>query len=91
MDKKELTKLVSYFIMGDGGAYIIKKNAKFIMNMRAENKDYIDWVDSGVYYYMRLRSRDVSTFCEGVRPYIKDSFSYKIRMLEPFNKGCDIV
>ncbi len=24
MDKKELTKLVSYFIMGDGGAYIIK-------------------------------------------------------------------
>ena len=23
MDKKELTKLVSYFIMGDGGAYII--------------------------------------------------------------------
>lgn len=37
MDKKELTKLVSYFIMGDGGAYIIKKNAKFVMNMRAEN------------------------------------------------------
>ena len=216
MDKKELTKLVSYFIMGDGGAYIIKKNAKFIMNMRAENKDYIDWVDSvfstfvgtkqyerkdyntdgcvrkpqirietathpfittirnriytegykgidphalklldwesmailymcdgclheekpnpkkglknsswnltlnmkrlsygdqlllkqairdtlgvefninrqGGYYYMRLRSRDVSTFCEGVRPYIKDSFSYKIRMLDPFNKGGDIV
>ena len=43
MDKKELTKLVSYFIMGDGGAYI------------------------------------------------KDSFSYKIRMLDPFNKGGDIV
>ena len=62
MDKKELTKLVSYFIMGDGS-----------------------------YYYMRLRSRDVSTFCEGVRPYIKDSFSYKIRMLDPFNKGGDIV
>ena len=38
-----------------------------------------------------LTSRDVSAFCEGVRPYIKDSFSYKIRMLEPFNKGCDIV
>ena len=58
MDKKELTKLVSYFIMGDGGAYI---------------------------------TRDVSAFCEGVRPYIKDSFSYKIRMLDPLNKGGDIV
>lgn len=23
--------------------------------------------------------------------YIKDSFSYKIRMLDPFNKGGDIV
>ena len=51
MDKKELTKLVSYFIMGDGGI----------------------------------------CFCEGVRPYIKDSFSYKIRMLGPLNKGGDIV
>ena len=36
-------------------------------------------------------TNDVSTFCEGVRPYIKDSFSYKIRMLDPFNKGGDIV
>ena len=36
-------------------------------------------------------TNDVSTFCEGVRPYIKDSFSYKIRMLGPLNKGGDIV
>ena len=216
MDKKELTKLVSYFIMGDGGAYVIKQNAKFIMNMKAENKDYIDWVDKvfntfvgtkqyerkdynvdgyvrapqirletnthpfittirdriytdgykgidphalklldweamailymcdgclhedkpnekkglknsswnltlnmkrlsygdqlllknairdklgvefninrqGKYYYMRLRSRDVERFFVGVLPYIKDSFSYKIRMLDPSIEGGEIV
>ena len=216
MDKKELTKLVSYFIMGDGGAYINKQNAKFIMNMKAENKDYIDWVDKvfsefvgtkqyerkdyntdgcgrapqirletnthpfittirdriytdgykgidphalklldweamailymcdgclhedkpnekkglknsswnltlnmkrlsygdqlllkqairdrlgvefninrqGKYYYMRLRSKDVEKFCVGVLPYMKDSFSYKIRMLDPSIEGGDIV
>ena len=212
MDKKELTKLVSYFIMGDGGAYVEKQNAKFIMNMKKENKDYIDWVDSvlseftgtrqyqrkdyntdgcvrkeqirlesrchpfittirdriytdsykgidphalklldweamailymcdgclhedkpnerkglvnsswnltlnmkrlsygdqlllkesirdtlgvefninrhGKYYYLRLRSRDVEKFCIGVKPYMKNSFSYKIRMLESSNPG----
>jgi hypothetical protein len=216
MDKKELTKLVSYFIMGDGGAYVNKQNAKFIMNMKAENKDYIDWVDKvfsefvgtkqyerkdyntdgcvrapqirletnthpfittirdriytdgykgidphalklldweamailymcdgclhedkpnekkglknsswnltlnmkrlsygdqlllkqairdrlgvefninrqGKYYYMRLRSKDVEKFCVGVLPYMKDSFSYKIRMLDPSIEGGDIV
>lgn len=216
MDKKELTKLVSYFIMGDGGAYVNKQNAKFIMNMKAENKDYIDWVDNvfsefvgtkqyerkdyntdgyvrapqirletnthpfittirdriytdgykgidphalklldweamailymcdgclhedrpnekkglknpswnltlnmkrlsygdqlllkqvirdqlgvefninrqGKYYYMRLRCKDVEKFCVGVLPYMKDSFSYKIRMLDPSIEGGDIV
>lgn len=42
-DKKELVKLISYMVMGDGGLYIRKgcKNASFIMNMLAENEDYI--------------------------------------------------
>ena len=44
MDKKELTKLISYFAMGDGGVYYNGSNCKFIMNMRSANKDYIDWV-----------------------------------------------
>lgn len=216
MDKKELTKLVSYFIMGDGGAYTAKHNAKFVMNMKSENKDYIDWVDNvfsvfvgtkqyerkdyntdgcvrapqirletnthpfittirdriytdgykgidphalklldweamailymcdgslhedkpngkkglknsswnltlnmkrlsygdhlllkqsirdrlgvefninrqGKYYYMRLRCKDVEKFCVGVLPYMKDSFSYKIRMLDPSIEGGEIV
>ena len=48
MDNKQLTKLLSYFVMGDGGVYITHNtnNARFIMNMKEENKDYIDWVDS---------------------------------------------
>lgn len=42
-DKKQLTKLISYMIMGDGGVYIgsEKGNAKFIMNMVEKNEDYV--------------------------------------------------
>lgn len=47
MDNKQLTKLLSYFIMGDGGVYQQSEteNAKFIMNMKSENSDYIEWVE----------------------------------------------
>ncbi len=209
MDNKQLTKLLSYFVMGDGGVYQYSgKNAYFAMNMKAENKDYIDWVDEtlstfvgtkqtvrkdcntdgcvrqeqirldskshpkltvlreriyidsykgidphtlklldweamailymcdgslveekpnpkkqlvnsswnltlnmkrlsygdqlllkktikenldvefnvnrqGKYYYLRLRCKDVEKFCKGVEPYMKDSFKYKIRMINP--------
>jgi len=48
MDKKEQNKLISYFIMGDGGVYRQRSktgkgfmNAKFIMNMKQEHIDYI--------------------------------------------------
>jgi len=218
MDKKQLTKLVSYFVLGDGGVYKTSdtSNAKFIMNMKKEHKDYIDWVDSvlnsfvgtkqyeredyntdgcnrkeqirleskthpflttlreriyidnykGIdphslklldweaiailfmcdgslvedkpnpkkglvnsswnltlnlkrlsygdqlmlkktikevldvefninrqnqYYYLRLRCKDVEKFCKGVEPYVKDSFKYKIRMINPVKSGGDIV
>lgn len=218
MDNKQLTKLLSFFIMGDGGVYTTKdtRNAKFIMNMKKENKDYIDWVDETLreitgtkqyerkdyntdgcvrkeqirlesqthpmlttlkdriyidgykgidphtlklldweamailfmcdgslvedkpnpkkqlvnsswnltlnmkrlsygdqlllkktikevldvefninrqnqYYYMRLRSKDVEKFCRGVAPYVKESFKYKIRMINPTKVGDDIV
>jgi hypothetical protein len=51
MDKKERNKLISYFIMGDGGVYLpsskskagsVKVNAKYIMNMLAEHRDYME-------------------------------------------------
>jgi len=43
-DKKELTKLISFMIMGDGGVYQNSKksgNYKFIMNTIKDNEDYV--------------------------------------------------
>lgn len=44
-DKKELVKLCSFIIMGDGGVYKYtnNKNYCFIMNMKQENEDYIKY------------------------------------------------
>lgn len=46
IDKKQLVKLVSYMATFDGGLYkrSTNSNAMFIMNMREENRDYIEWV-----------------------------------------------
>jgi hypothetical protein len=44
MNKKQLTKLVSYFAMGDGGVYYSGQHCRFVMNVRSKNRDYIDWV-----------------------------------------------
>lgn len=43
-DKKRLVKLVSYFVLGDGGVYPNGKNSYFVMNMRERNADYVLWV-----------------------------------------------
>lgn len=45
---KQLTKLVSMFVLGDGGVYYssIGSEAKFIMNMKEENEDYCQWCAS---------------------------------------------
>lgn len=50
MDKKQVTKLLSYMSTFDGGLYRSgpKGNARFVMNMRKENLDYIQWVSSVV-------------------------------------------
>lgn len=44
-DKKQLIKLISYIVMGDGGLYITKnsRNAKFMMNMVEDNRDYVEF------------------------------------------------
>lgn len=46
LNNKELSKLLYFMSTFDGGLYIAKncKNAKFIMNMRKENLDYVTWV-----------------------------------------------
>lgn len=45
-DKKDLVKLVSFMATFDGGLYKRREtwNAQFIMNMRKENLDYLQWV-----------------------------------------------
>lgn len=42
-DKKQLYKLISYIIMGDGGVYHSNNsgNARFIMNMIKKNEDFV--------------------------------------------------
>lgn len=44
-DKKELVKLCSFIIMGDGGVYKRNDctNYQFIMNMKKENSDYVNY------------------------------------------------
>ncbi len=45
-DKKQLVKLISFMATFDGGLYKQGKNqnANFILNMRKENSDYVEWV-----------------------------------------------
>lgn len=46
LNKKELIKLSSFFTMGDGGVYKYgkTKHCQFLMNMKKDNLDYIEWV-----------------------------------------------
>lgn len=46
INEKQLSKLLYYFAGFDGGVYMSGNNARFVMNMRRENKDYIEWVQS---------------------------------------------
>ena len=62
MDKKQLTKLISYFAMGDGGVYYTGNNCKFIMNMRSSNQDYIDWVGETLKHITSVRIKEVPDY-----------------------------
>lgn len=46
MDQKELVKRIAFAAMTDGGLYHPKSchNAYFAMNMKAENRDFVEWV-----------------------------------------------
>lgn len=45
LNKKELVKLISYMVMGDGGLYKSGTcvNASFAMNMKADHLDYVEF------------------------------------------------
>ena len=44
INEKQLSKLLYYFSSLDGGVYPSGKEFRYVMNMREENKDYINWV-----------------------------------------------
>ena len=44
MDNKELTKLLSSFVMSDGGVYYSGKNCRYIRNQLAKHEDYLTWM-----------------------------------------------
>ena len=43
MDKKHLVKLISSFVMGDGGVYYSGNNCRYIRNQLAVHKDYLEF------------------------------------------------
>lgn len=70
-----------------GDQYLLKKTLK-------EKLD-LEWNvnRAGKYYSLRLRSKDVSKFMDGVRPHVLPSFHYKLvnPNEEPLVEGGDIV
>jgi hypothetical protein len=42
-DPKELTKLVSFLVMGDGGVHMTGRNAYFVMTQREDHLDFIEY------------------------------------------------
>lgn len=65
MDKKQLYKLIAYFVMGDGGVYYKDKsseNCMFIMNMRKINFDYVEWVGSVLKNVTSVTIREVKNY-----------------------------
>jgi hypothetical protein len=79
IDNKNLTKLLSYMSTFDGGLYRSKKkrpdgsftrsNARFIMNMRKENLDYVEWVAD------TLRAAGLSATIKDRPDYNTDGFN----------------
>lgn len=43
------------------------------------------------YYYLRVKSQDIKKFVEVVKPFVKESFYYKLERLAPLYVGGDIV
>lgn len=78
IDNKELAKLLTYMSLFDGGLYKSRKpkkdgspnglNAKFIMNMRADNIDYVEWV------HETLKAADISSTLKHIPDYNTDGF-----------------
>ena len=51
-------------------AFKDKFNIEFNINSGKTN--------GNTYYYLRLRSKDIRVFMDGISPYVLDSFKYKL-------------
>lgn len=59
INEKQLSKLLYYFSGFDGGVYMSGNNARYVMNMRKENMDYILWVKDVIENFTSVIIRDV--------------------------------
>lgn len=48
VNKKELVKILSYVVMGDGGVYYSGRNCYFAMNMKVVHSDFIEKIHSTI-------------------------------------------
>ena len=46
MDKKQLTKLLTFFTLGDGNLEMHGKHARMRVSHNVQNRDYLDWIKS---------------------------------------------
>lgn len=59
INEKQLSKLLYYFSGFDGGVYHSGKDCRFVMNMRAENADYVQWVADTLKTFVDVSIREV--------------------------------
>ena len=59
INEKQLSKLLYYFSSFDGGVYPSGKGCRFVMNMRKDNLDYVEWISSTIETFTSTNIFDV--------------------------------
>lgn len=59
INEKQLSKLLYYFSSFDGGVYPSGKECRYVMNMREENMDYVQWVKETIESFTSTRLHPV--------------------------------
>lgn len=59
INEKQLSKLLYFFSSFDGGVYPSGKECRYVMNMRKDNLDYVQWVQQTVEHLTSTHLHDV--------------------------------
>lgn len=59
INEKQLSKLLYYFSGFDGGVYPSGKECRFVLNMRKDNMDYIQWVKTTIENFTSVNVHEV--------------------------------